>query len=184
MVYTDKLQLPENIKESRVLLRGPIYDVHSVKIPSRTGQLIEKQLVVHPGAVVILPLLPGDIVVMIRNQRFAIGKQLWELPAGTLEKNELPQDTAGRELIEETGYEAKRVTPLLEFYASPGYSTEKLYAYVAEDLHFVGQKLEETEQIVVEHIPLKQTLEMMSKGLLCDAKSIATILYYVSVYRS
>jgi ADP-ribose pyrophosphatase len=131
--------------------------------------------VVHPGAVVVLPLLEGDRVVMIRNYRHAVEKELWELPAGTREPGESPIETAGRELEEETGYRAGGMKPLCEFYTSPGVSTERMFAFVATDLTPVPQRLEDGEQIRVEVVPIARIRSMLMDGELADGKSIAVL---------
>ena len=98
------------------------------------GQQHVKDIVVHPGAVTILPLFDDGRVCLIYNQRVAAGKTLIELPAGTLEPGEDPATTALRELAEETGYRAKRVEKLCEFFMSPGILTERMHVYVARGL--------------------------------------------------
>jgi ADP-ribose pyrophosphatase len=104
---------------------------------------------VHPGAVVVLPLLDADTIVMIRNFRPSVGATLLELPAGTLEADEPAEACAGRELIEETGYRAGRIEPLVDFYTSPGVLSERMFAFVARELSHVGQQLDEGEEIEV-----------------------------------
>ncbi|HMB95086.1 MAG TPA: NUDIX hydrolase, partial [Tepidisphaeraceae bacterium] len=94
-----------------------------------TDKRITREVVVHPGAVVILPLLKDDQIVLIRNRRYAVGQILIELPAGTLEKGEPPMNCAGRELLEETGYLAGRIQPIGNFFTSPGILSEKMYAF-------------------------------------------------------
>ena len=91
------------------LFRGVKFDVELRDVPTRDGQTARREVVVHPGAVVVLPLLDGDRVVLIRNHRFSIDETLWELCAGTLEPGEEPAATAARELVEETGYDAARI---------------------------------------------------------------------------
>lgn len=134
----------------------------------------------HPGATVILPLLDEKNVIMIRNERYAVGELLWELPAGTLEPKEHPQQTAARELIEETGYEAGQIDYLTWFYTTPGFCNERMFAYTAKDLKYVGQNLDESEKISVEIITWVKILQMIQKGDIRDAKSIATLLFYSS----
>jgi len=160
------------------VFRGTRIDVHAFQLTGREGKSIQKEVVVHPGAVVILPILDREHLIMIRNERFAVGKTLWELPAGTLEKNEAPLKTAMRELIEETGYEAKQMEHLTTFYTTPGFSNEVMYAYVATDLSFVGQDLDETEQIVTEIVTWKKALEMAKDGTIADGKTLTTLLFY------
>lgn len=134
---------------------------------------------VHPGAVVVLPLLAGDCVVMIRNYRYAVEQELWELPAGTREPGESPIETARRELEEETGYRAANMSPLCEFYTSPGVSTERMFAFVATDLTPVPQRLEDGEQIRVEVVPIARVRSMLLDGDLADGKTIAVLARYL-----
>ncbi|MBA3815117.1 MAG: NUDIX hydrolase [Parachlamydiaceae bacterium] len=170
--------LTPTFQEGKLAFQGVRFDVRTIKIPGKNDTTLERDVVVHPGAVVILPILDDTHIVMIRNERFAVGKELWELPAGTLDRDESPINTASRELIEETGYQAKSIQPLSSFYTSPGICNEAMYAFVANDLVFVGQALEESEKIVVELITWKQALEMIKKGIIIDAKTITTLLYY------
>lgn len=135
------------------------------------------EFIAHPGAVVILPVLQ-DQVILIRNERFAVGETLWELPAGTLEPNEEPAVTAARELIEETGYKAKNIELLTTFFTSPGISNELMYAYAAQDLEEVGQNLDEEEKITVEILPWEKVMQMVRDGAVRDGKTIAALLYY------
>lgn len=160
------------------VFEGVRFDVYSQELPGKNGRFHQRDWVAHPGAVVVLPLLDDDHLVMIRNERFAVGKTLWELPAGTLEKNEPPIETAQRELIEETGYRAGQMTLLTQFYTSPGFCTELMYAYLAKDLSHVGQALEETEKIEVEIVPWTQVLQMAKEGVLMDGKTLTTLLFY------
>jgi ADP-ribose pyrophosphatase len=149
-------------------------------VPGKEGKLHRKEFMVHPGAAVILPLLNESQVVLIRTPRPATGEILWELPAGTLEKGELPETTAARELEEETGYKTKKLTFLLRFFVSPGVSNEMIYAYVANDLTQVGQKLEDSEDITVYSKSISEVFEMIKEGKIQDAKTIITLLSYFS----
>ncbi|MBV8780714.1 MAG: NUDIX hydrolase, partial [Phycisphaerae bacterium] len=106
-----------------------------------TGRRHDREVVVHPGAVVILPMLPDETVLLIRTRRYAIHETILELPAGTLEPNENPMNCAGRELLEETGYLATKMTHLSSFYSSPGILSEKLHAYLATGLEQGEQAL-------------------------------------------
>ncbi len=143
-----------------------------------TGKRIEKEVVVHPGAVVILPLMSDGTVVLIRNRRYAVGQVLLELPAGTLEKGEIPINCAGRELIEETGFIAGRLQPLTAFFASPGIISERLYAFAAFNLEPAAVDPDEGEEIEVVPTPFADCVEMIRDGRIEDAKTIATLLFY------
>lgn len=136
-----------------------------------------KEIVLHPGAVVILPII-NDAVVLIQNRRPAVDSILWELPAGCLEENEAPIDCAFRELEEETGYRAKQVTPLFTGYSTPGFSNEKLFFFVAKELSFVGQKLDSGEEIEVKKVSFEKALAMLFEGTICDLKTVAALLFY------
>ena len=142
------------------------------------GQRVAKEVCVHPGAVVILPLLDAQTIVFIRNRRYAVGKILVELPAGTLEKDEDPINCAGRELLEETGYLAGRMKPMRSFYSSPGILTEKMHVFLAYDLRKQSKDLQEDEEIQVFTATLGEAVEMIHQGEIEDAKTIAAVLMY------
>jgi ADP-ribose pyrophosphatase len=165
--------------EDRVrLLEGSRFRVDRVRVPSRDGSAVYREIVVHPGAVVVLALDDDGRVVLIRNTRHALGATLWELPAGTLEAGEDPLAAAARELTEETGYEAASLRPLLGFYSCPGVTTEWMHVFVATRLRHVGQRLEPTEDIRVEPTALDDVLAMIRDLRIEDGKTIAAVLYY------
>lgn len=139
---------------------------------------VSRELVVHPGAVLILPLLSPDEVVMIHNYRFSVGAELLELPAGTLELGEDPADCASRELEEETGYLGGRIERLGRFYTSPGFTNELMYAFVATDLKATAPRPEATEQIRVAILSLADALAATIDGRIVDGKTIAALHMY------
>jgi ADP-ribose pyrophosphatase len=155
-------------------------EVHDLENES-TLRHVQREICVHPGAVVVLPLLPENQVILIRNYRYSVGQVLLELPAGTLEKGEDPMDCAGRELIEETGYKAGRLEALPMFFTSPGVLTEKMYPFIAYDLQKTQQALEEGEEIELHPVPMKQAVDMCFDGQIADGKTVATILRYVGL---
>jgi len=167
-----------NYKNPEVLFRGKRVNVLSVEAPHPKGGLIKREVVDHPGAVVILPLLDPKTVILIRNDRYVVQQTLWELPAGTLEAGEDPALCAQRELQEETGYQAEKITPLLRFFSTPGFCNEILYVFLAEKLAYVGQNLDETEHIQIEPTPLSKALQMIHEGIIHDAKTISSLLYF------
>lgn len=171
------------LKDSKVVFHTERFDVTAFEIKGKGGSVLKREAIIHPGAVVILPLVDPDKVVMIRNDRFAVGETLWELPAGTMEKEEDPIVTAKRELIEETGYKTDQMEYLLSFYSTPGFCNEILHAYVAKELNFVGQKLEETEKISVEIIGWNDLMKMIKTGQIHDSKTLTTLLYYRQFYQ-
>jgi ADP-ribose pyrophosphatase len=142
-----------------------------------------REIVVHPGAVVIIPFVTADEILLIRTYRYAAGQYLMELPAGTLEKNEDPINCAGRELAEETGYTAGRLKSIGNFFTSPGILTEKMYAYAAYDLVKGEQNLDEGEDIEVEQVTLDEAIGMIGDGQIHDGKTIAALLMYDKFFR-
>ncbi len=179
------MPMPEDTTtDNQILFHGTRFDVREVELPKRSGGTIRREVVVPANAVVVLPLLDEQTVVLIRNERFAVGQTLWELPAGTLEAGEDTALCAGRELLEETGYAASEVTRLIEFYPSPGFCTELLTAFLARGLVFRGQDLDETERITTEAIPLNESIQMVRDNRIRDAKTIATLLYYQTFLRA
>jgi len=164
--------------EKQVIFDGKKVRLEVHHLESDSGRRHAREVVVHPGAVVVLPLLADGTVVLIRSRRYAVGQILVELPAGTLEKNENPMNAAGRELLEETGYLARRMKILGTFYTSPGILSEKMYAYVAYDLEQKQQALEEGEEIELMPTPFEEAIAMIRSGEIVDAKTIASLLMY------
>ena len=153
-------------------------------LTSSTGKPISREVVLHPGAVIILPVADDGRIVLIRNMRHTVNQELFELPAGTLEPKPdgTPDDPLNRarlELTEETGYTATSITPFGWFYTSPGILTEKMYAFLATGLTPGPQHLEDTEQIKVELFSPAQILSLIHENQVTDAKTIATLLKYL-----
>jgi ADP-ribose pyrophosphatase len=146
------------------------------KLPS--GEAATREVVVHPGAVAILPILDDGRIVLIRNFRVTTGGYLLELPAGTLEADEKPEACAARELTEETGYRARQFEPMGFFYSSPGILTERMYGFVATGLTHVGQSLDEGENIELDPHTERDVRRMLSKGEFHDGKTIAILGQY------
>jgi ADP-ribose pyrophosphatase len=142
------------------------------------GRSIRRDAIRHPGAVVILPVLDAEHVVLLRNFRFVVGDTLWEVPAGTVEPNEPLEDCARRELLEETGYRAAKWRSLGFMYASPGVMDEKLHLYVAEDLTPGPPKPEPDEQLEPVTVPFSDAIRMCLDGTIRDAKTITLLLLW------
>jgi ADP-ribose pyrophosphatase len=169
--------MPEPRTQKR-LLSTPLFTVEHREFVRAGGLLVARDVVVHPGAVVILPIVSEHRIAMIRNFRHTVGQELWELPAGTMEAGETPAETARRELEEETGYRAGRLTQLVEFYTSPGICTERMHAFVANDLTHRGQNLQSDERITVEVVDLADARRMLAGGRFFDGKTIAVLGTY------
>ena len=140
--------------------------------------MIGRDVVVHPGAVVVVPVLDDGRIVMIRNFRHAVERELVELPAGTLEPGEAPAETARRELEEETCYCAGSVVALTAFYTSPGICTERMHAFVASGLTPGKQHLEAGERITLCIVDAAEARRWLAEGTLEDGKTIAALATY------
>ncbi|MBC7835457.1 MAG: NUDIX hydrolase [Phycisphaerales bacterium] len=169
--------IDERIVGRRLIHKGKKFSFEMLTIrPGSSTKTYDREIVRHPGAVVIVPVLAPDELVMIRNRRVAVGEELWEFPAGTLEAGEAPETCAPRELIEETGYRAGETKPLGWFYTTPGMTDERMHAFLATDLNHVGQALEEDESIRVEVVQLSDAMAMLADGRLRDGKSMLALL--------
>jgi ADP-ribose pyrophosphatase len=142
------------------------------------GRTIQRDVVLHPGAVAILPILDREHVCLLRNQRPIVGDTLWEIPAGTLEPNEAPELAAVRELAEETGYQAGRWRKLGEFYPSPGVLSERTRLFVAEELTPGVMRPEADEQLEPHTIPWTQALAWAVDGTIRDAKTLVALFWW------
>ncbi len=165
--------------EDQIVYKGTRVDMALRTVTSASGKRLVREVVLHPGAVIILPVLQNGDIVMIRNLRHTVGQWLWELAAGTLEPPEPPELCAGRELIEETGYQAIDIKPFGWFYTSPGILTEKMYAFIATGLTPGPQALEENETITVQAMAPDKILAMIASNEIVDGKTIAVLLKYL-----
>jgi ADP-ribose pyrophosphatase len=142
------------------------------------GQTIRRDVILHPGAVVILPVIDRGHVCLLRNHRWVVGETLWELPAGTLEPGEELEPAARRELLEETGYQADRWRYLGYLFASPGVLDEKLHLFVAEGLTPGPNRPEADEQLEPVTVPFGEAVRMCLDGRIKDAKTVTALLLW------
>jgi len=136
----------------------------------------DREVVVHKGSCVIVPVFEDATVALVRQYRHPAGKSLLEIPAGSLESGEDPQTGAIRELEEEVGVTAENIELLTEFYVSPGFLTEKMFVFLATGLTHVGQKLETDELIGLERLSFLAAFDLIRSGEIEDAKTIAGLL--------
>lgn len=167
-----------NWLQSRIVWEGKWrLRVDSFRLPD--GQLYERGRIEHPGAVVLVPIVPGDAgptVLMLRQYRPALERTILELPAGTREPDEPWLLCAQRELREETGRRAATLTPLGEVWAAPGLSNERMALFLAQGLSDDPLPMDVDEEIAVEAWPLAELAAMAIDGRLDDAKSVAAVL--------
>lgn len=162
--------------DSRIIYRGLKIDVALRSIELADGSIGEREFVLHRGAVALVPMVDRDHVCLVRNHRFAIDRTLLEVPAGSIDAGEAPEQTAVRELLEETGYRTERMTRLRDWYVTPGVMTERMFLFLCEDLtpgptdHQLDERL---ESVIVSW---DEALAMVHDGRIEDAKSMLSIL--------
>lgn len=161
------------------LLKCKKFEVVRRQLQGSDGKSHAREYVVHPGAVVVLPILSDGRFVMLDQYRQSIDRRLLELPAGTLdEPDESPLECAVRELAEETGYRAARWEQLCEFHPSPGILTEKITAFLATELTESQASPEPTENLIVRLLPAADALAGVLSGEIVDAKTMITLMYH------
>ena len=167
------------ILSSATIYNGPIFGIRRDEVIEPSGVRTTREVITHPGSVVVLPVLPDGRILLIQQYRHATRQYLWELVAGRMDAGETPKIAAARELIEETGYRAKRLRLFLDVFPTPGFLEERMFILLAEGLTAGEAEPEEDEKIISRGYTHKQLETMMRSGKLRDAKSIAGILYYL-----
>jgi ADP-ribose pyrophosphatase len=172
--------MDQHLRET-LLKRVPVFDgkmiklrVDHVQLPN--GKQATREVVEHPGAVAIIPVLPNHRIILVKQYRHPVEQITWEIPAGKLEGKEEPDICAERELEEETGYKAGELIKLTAFYTAPGFTDEIIHLYVARRLEQTAQNTDADEFIDVMVISHAEALAMVQRGEIKDAKSIIGIL--------
>jgi ADP-ribose pyrophosphatase len=168
--------------KSRTVFQGPVFKVVSQQVKEPDGVRVRRDIVCHPGSIVILALDEDRTrrpprVLLERQYRHAAGQRLWELPAGSLEPGENKLAAAKRELLEETGFTARKWQRALSFYVSPGFLTESMDVFLARQLAKGKAQPEEDERISVRFFPLPQAVKMAMSGKIKDAKTLASLFW-------
>ena len=164
--------------ESSQLLKTARFSVDQVSRTLDDGSLHHRQIVRHPGAVTILPMVDNEHLCLIRNYRVSVDEILIELPAGTREPDESPEATAHRELIEETGFRAGSLRPLHAFYMSPGILDERMFLFLATDLTAGPAAPEPDEDIETVIVSWQEAMDKVDVGEIEDAKTLVALMYY------
>jgi ADP-ribose pyrophosphatase len=166
------------VVSSEVLFRGRVFTLKRDRVAEPSGIMTTREIIAHPGSVVVLPVLSDGRIVLIRQYRHAAGQYLWELVAGHKEPHENPVTGAHRELLEETGYTARRIRKLLEIFPSPGLLGERMDIFLAEGLTKGKAQPEEDEKITQKIVTLREAEKWIRSGKIRDSKSVAGILFF------
>ena len=159
------------------LFRGPVITLVEREFEGRDYRVVE-----HPGASCAVPVTPEGKIVLIRQFRVAAGEWIWEVPAGTLEPNESPDECMAREVVEEIGWEAESLESLGNIYTSPGFSSQRMHLFVARLSKHVGTQHEDTERIKVHELDWAEVRRMMEHNEIRDGKSLVALYRYESRY--
>lgn len=173
-----KKRKPVKVTNSKLVFQGKVFSVRRDHVIEPGGIRAMREIVVHGGSVVVLPVLPDGRLLLIRQYRYAAGQSMWEIVAGHKEKNESFLEGAHRELREETGYTARRMTELLDFFPSPGLLTERMVVFLAQGLSSGAAQLEQDEKIAKRAFTLAEVDRLLRARKIRDAKAIAAVLYY------
>jgi ADP-ribose pyrophosphatase len=160
----------------RVIYRGRKIDLALQAVRLTDGTTAEREVVLHRGAVALVPMVDPDHVCLVENHRYAIGRTLLEVPAGTLDPGESPDQTAARELREETGFEAGRIVRVGQWFVSPGVIDERMFLYRCDDLRPGPTAHQPDERLKPIIVAWDEAVRMVHAGRIEDAKSMLAIL--------
>jgi ADP-ribose pyrophosphatase len=168
------------VLSSETVYEGPVFGVRQDRVREPGGVEATRDVVTHPGSVVVLPVFPDQRIVIIRQYRHSARQFMWELVAGRKDPGETYMHAAHRELHEETGYVAGRMRRILDVFPTPGFVEERMLIFVAEKLKAGPSHPEEDERITIRILPLLEALAWIRDGKVHDAKSVAGILFYAN----
>ena len=160
----------------KLLHRGRVFDFTIDTVTLENGETVDLEVIRHPGAAAIVAMPDAENLLLLHQFRHAVGGYIIEVPAGTVDGREAPEQCARRELIEETGFAGRNWAKLGEITPVPGYSDERVHLFLATGLTPDRQRLDRDELIQVRTVPLKSALEMIDDGQIQDAKTIAAVL--------
>lgn len=160
---------------STLIRKGRVFDFYAESVTLPNDVTLEMEIIRHPGAAAIVPVLADRRVLLIQQYRHAVGGFIWEIPAGTMDPGEAPLSCARRELVEETGYSARHFEKLAEITPLPAYSDERIHLFIATGLDKAAQDLDADELLYVHAIGYRRCFDMIASGEIQDAKTISAL---------
>jgi len=167
------------VVSSREIFQGYAVRLRVEKIVTTNGRETTREIVEHAPAVAMVALDAENNVLMVKQYREAVGREMLEIPAGSIDPGEDPETAVKREMQEETGFRPRKVVKLCSFYAAPGYCTELMHVYLTTDLVPGRLFAEDTEEIVLEKVPVRKIPALLRSGKLIDAKTIAGLYAFL-----
>ena len=169
--------LKEKTIKSKIVFKGNFLTLNKDKVLLPNGKTSTREWIQHPGAVCCIPILSDGKIALIKQYRYSVKKEMIEIPAGKLDRNEIPEECAQRELEEEIGYKASKLTFLANIHPAIGFTDEKMWLYLAENLVKTKQSPDADEFLVLFPTQLKEAVDMVWSGKITDVKTIIGILW-------
>ena len=169
--------LEEKPIKSKIVFQGELFDMHRDEVLLPNGESGVREWINHPGAVCCIPILPDGEIALIKQYRYALKKEMIELPAGKLDKNEIPEECALRELEEEIGYKVRKLTLLTKIHPAGGFANENMWLFLAESLVKTQSNLDSDEFLELIPTKLDNALEMVWSGKITDVKTIIGLIW-------
>ena len=176
--------LEEKTINSKIIFHGELLELYRDEVLLPNGKTDNREWINHPGAVCCIPIFSDGKVALIKQYRYALKEEMIELPAGKLDKNEIPEACALRELEEEIGYKAKKLTPLTNIHPAIGFANENMWLYLAENLIKTESSLDSDEFLELIPTKLEDAVEMVWSGKITDVKTIIGLLWAQRIFIS
>ena len=176
--------LEEKPINSKIVFYGELLEVHRDEVLLPSGEVGIREWINHPGAVCCIPILPDGKIALIKQYRYAVKKEMIELPAGKLDKNEIPEECALRELEEEIGYKVRKLTLLTNIHPAIGFANENMWLFLAESLIKTQSNLDSDEFLELIPTKLENALEMVWNGKITDVKTIIGLLWAQRIFKT
>jgi ADP-ribose pyrophosphatase len=175
------VDLTEKKISTEIIYQGRLLDVRKDKVLLPNGKSSIREWINHPGAVCLIPILPDGRIALVKQYRYPVLDHMIELPAGKIDKKETPLECAKRELEEEIGYQAKKITFISNIHPAVGFANEKMWIYLAEDLEKTTSKLDEDEFLEFFPVQPEEAISMIWEGKITDVKTMIGLLWFEKI---